>query len=716
MTDFPKVGEQFGAFLITGEIGHGGMGVVFSAQQQPLNRAVALKVLDPKFTTDPAFVARFTREGELLAKMNSPHVIQVYDHGRVGDCLYLAMQQVSGGDLAQFLHEHGPLPPALAADLTGQVASALADAHASGIIHRDIKPSNVLLTRTGQDLFAYLCDFGIAQADQSGLTQAGMFPGSLAFTAPERHEGRPADERSDLYSLGCLLWTLLRGSAPYAGTDFQIAQQHFTAPVPQLPGTGPVQAEINRLLAWLLAKDPAQRPGSAVEVVTALRALQRLAEANPSGPVSTSMPGSAGGADDATFGATRLRTADRTQPSQPSYPMVPALSGAPHAQPPHLQQAQLPPAQMQPPLRNRRSRTAVVAVAIVAAAAVIGGGGLWALTTLFSSASPPSVTTPVVSPTPSETASGEPTPGAEPTRGSVQHKTAEIWIGGNPHGVAVNPGSRLAFVANYGEDSISVVNIDSNTVVRKIDVGDEPQSVVVDAASGLLLVGCDGIPAVQIYDLQGYHLVGSVSTGTGPIRIATHSAQKLAYAVAQGSSKMEVISLSSRKLIETVDVGAHPRVIGVDERDQIAYIGHWGSNKISVIDLNSQSKLSDLKVGTNPNSIEIAAEARLAFVANYGGGKDGGGTVSVIDLDTRSVKKSINVDPGPSRLAVDEGAGVVYLTCLYAGKVNVIDLSSLTVVDRFGTARRPTGAGVDSSTGKLYVTSFDKHVVQVFAP
>ena len=121
------------------------MGVVFSAVQRPLNRTVALKVLDPRFTNDPEFIARFTREGEVLARMNSPHVIQVFDHGRIGDCLYLAMQQVTGGDLAEYLQRNGPLPPSLAADLAAQVASALADAHALGIIHRDIKPSNCLL-------------------------------------------------------------------------------------------------------------------------------------------------------------------------------------------------------------------------------------------------------------------------------------------------------------------------------------------------------------------------------------------------------------------------------------------------------------------------------------------------------------------------------------------------------------------------------------------
>ena len=697
MSQFPSVGDQFGAFEITGEIGHGGMGVVFSAVQRPLNRTVALKVLDPRFTNDPEFIARFTREGEVLARMNSPHVIQVFDHGRIGDCLYLAMQQVTGGDLAEYLQRNGPLPPSLAADLAAQVASALADAHALGIIHRDIKPSNILLARTGSDLFAYLCDFGIAQSASASVTRTGMLAGSLAFTAPERHEGRPADVRTDLYSLGCLLWCLLRAENPYTGTEFQVAQQHFTAPVPQVGGSGAVEVATNQVLASLMAKDPEQRPASALEAVASLRALKRVAET----------------VGDPTNSSTRMRPRSDFSPATPSAaPLTPLTTLAR----PHL--PQVAPAHSPQPLPQKKSgsrvRVALIAAAIVVATALIGSGGLWAASTLFASQPVAPVGTASSSALPAEEKAEQPTKTTTPLREPVRDVLDEVSVETHPHGVAVNPGSRLGFVANYDDASVSVINLDTDTVTRKIDVGEKPQSIVVDPASGLLLVGCDGVPAVQIYDLQGYRLVGSVSTGAGPIRLATHPAQKVAYAIAQGGSTMGVISLTNYKLIRTVKVGAKPRVIGIDERDQIAYIGHWDSNTLSVIDLNSQSKIADLKVGKNPNGIVIAPDARLAFVASFGKGQDGGGTVSVVDLDTRAVTKRINVDDGPSRLAVDEEADSVYLTCLYAKKVNVISLSSPRVTDRFSTDRRPTGAAVDTSTGKLYVTSFDQNVVQVF--
>lgn len=708
MTDFPQVGEQFGAFLITGVIGRGGMGVVFSAVQRPFNRPVALKVLDPRFSHDESFVARFIREGEVLAAVNSPHIIQVFDHGRIGDCLYLAMQHVGGGDLSAHLRQHGPLTPALAADLTAQVASALADAHRLGVIHRDIKPSNVLLARTGEDLFAYLCDFGIAQSAPSDLTLTGMLPGTPNFTAPERHAGHAADVRSDLYALGCLWWCLLTGRGPYAGTEFQIAEQHCTAPVPAVPVHGPLELATNQLLARLMAKEPAERPASAVEVVAALRGIQRIAEeqrapalpAVPATPVSPATP-TAAPRDVPTAAPTLTRAVMPPHPGRPVAPPPVAAASVTRERG-----------------RTRRLRTALTAVGIVLAAALLGGGGLLALSSALSPVSPvdPSPA-PAASPTRADSLSPEASAAAAAslTRQPVRKVTKEVEVGSNPHGLVVNPGSRLAFVANYGDSSVSVINIDSDTVVRKIDVGKNPQSVAVDPASGLLLVGCDGIPAVQIYDLQGYNLVGSVSTGDGPIRVAVHSSQKVAYAVAQGSSSMQVIDLDSHKLIRTVDVGAKPRVIEVDEQDQIAYIGHWDSSVVSVIDLRAQSKISELEVGRDPNSISVAPDARLAFVASYGDGRDGGGTVTVLDLDRRAVRTTIDVDAGPSRLTVDEPAGVVYLTCLYAQKVDVINLGTLTVSDRFSTAKRPTGAGTDSTTGKLYVTSFDDDVVQVFA-
>lgn len=697
VTDIPRVGDQFGAFRITDEIGRGGMGMVFNAVQLPLNRPIALKVLNPQLTTDVEFIARFEREAEVLARMNSPHVVQVYEHGRVGECLYLAMQHIAGGDLSRYLRRSGPLPLATALDLTGQIAAALADAHALGVIHRDIKPSNVLLARTGADLFAYLCDFGIAQSAQQGFTRAGTLAGTIEFTAPERHEGRPADARSDLYSLGCLLWCMVSGVNPYSGTDFQIAQQHFSAPVPQLASTGPVEVAINRLLATFMAKEPSQRPQSAVQAVTDLRAVQRLAESMRDEPAEP---------------LTQL--AQRRIPLTPETEQdvgVTMLASRPAAPPP-------PPPVPAPPARGRSTtRTVLITAAIVVATALVGGGGLWAFTTLSNgSASGAATGTPIAPSTNgAPPASSVPSASEAQTRESAREFVDEIRVGSQPHGIAMDVESRLAFVANYGDGSVSVLDLDTNSAVRKINVGRNPQNVAVDSASGVLLVGCDGSHKVQIYDLRDYRLIGSISTGDGPIRLAVDSSKKVAYAVAQGKSTMQVISLTTHKVVRTIPVAANPRVIALDQKDQIAYVGHWDSSTVSVIDLTTGYLVTNIRVGRNPNSIVISTGARVALVASHGVTHGTRGSVSVIDLDSRSVRQTIKADPEPSRIALDESAGVAYLTCLSAGKVNVIDLTSLEVVARLSTSPRPTGALVDPASGRLYVTSFDGNVVQVFS-
>jgi hypothetical protein len=248
------------------------MGVVFRATQVGLNRPVALKVLDPALAGDAEFTQRFEREASILASMSSPHVIQVFGHGRIDDCLYLATQYIAGGDLAQLLRRTGALQPTLALDLTGQVLAALADAHALGVIHRDVKPSNILLTSSGDRPFAYLADFGIAQNRESGLTRSGVVAGSWAYLAPERHAGEPAAATSDLYSAGCILWACLTGQAPYQGTDVQMAMAHANAPVPQLPGTDPQTVALNTLLARSLAKEPAHRYPSATAFLNDVQA------------------------------------------------------------------------------------------------------------------------------------------------------------------------------------------------------------------------------------------------------------------------------------------------------------------------------------------------------------------------------------------------------------------------------------------------------------
>ena len=283
----PSQGEQIGPYRIIREIGGGGMGVVYEAADDALDRTVALKLISPHLAADSAFRARFTREAQALAALDSPQVVHVYAHGEVDGRLYLATQLVPGGDLGAMLRHHGAPPATVALDLVAQVASGLADAHAAGLVHRDIKPANVLLRRRGDTMSAYLGDFGISRrlhAEDPEDVRTGTV-GTPSAMAPELHTGGEAGVASDVYALGCLLWSALSGHAPYRGaTEREVVRAHVEQPIPQLAGGSPLAIEINRILRAALAKDPADRYPSAAGLRDDLRNAGGLSPiASPSG-------------------------------------------------------------------------------------------------------------------------------------------------------------------------------------------------------------------------------------------------------------------------------------------------------------------------------------------------------------------------------------------------------------------------------------------------
>ncbi|MEO9324104.1 serine/threonine-protein kinase [Nocardioides sp. C4-1] len=274
----PGPGAELGPFRIGNRLGVGGMGIVFQALDTHLNRQVALKIITPHIGEDADFRARFTREAQAQASLDSPHVVQVYSFGEADGRLYIASQLIPDGDLGQMLHKHGRPPARIAVNLISQVADGLSDAHNAGLIHRDIKPANVLLRNREGQLHAYLGDFGIArQVGASQLTQAGGTVGTPSYMAPELHLGGEAGPASDIYSLGCLLWATLSGKAPYVGsTDYQVVMAHVEKPIPQLALTGPLAAEINRVLRTAMAKNPAERYRSAAAMRDDLKNVVRL--------------------------------------------------------------------------------------------------------------------------------------------------------------------------------------------------------------------------------------------------------------------------------------------------------------------------------------------------------------------------------------------------------------------------------------------------------
>ncbi|PUA81391.1 serine/threonine-protein kinase [Nocardioides currus] len=287
--------ERIGPYLVDRRLGVGGMGVVYAAHDEALQRPVALKVISPQLADDEEFRTRFVREARAMASLDSPHVVRVYAHGETDGQLWIATQLVPDGDLGTMLRRSGAPAPSQAVDLIAQVASGLADAHAAGLVHRDIKPANVLLKRTASTasgFTAYLADFGIARragGDHTGLTQGVV--GTPSYMAPELHTGGEAGIASDIYSLGCLLWSTLVGHAPFSGTsDYQVVSAHLEQPVPQLDGDSLEVREINRVLRTAMAKDPGARHRDAAALRDDLRTVQRMVDEAPTAVRAAAAP------------------------------------------------------------------------------------------------------------------------------------------------------------------------------------------------------------------------------------------------------------------------------------------------------------------------------------------------------------------------------------------------------------------------------------------
>ena len=263
-----------GRYELHRRLGRGGMAEVFLARDQLLDRPVAVKVLFPEFATDPSFVERFRREATAAANLNHPNVVGVYDWGEADSTYFIVMEYVDGRTLSEILRDEGPLHPDRVADVGADVAAALGFAHRNGVVHRDVKPGNVIVTSTG---LVKVADFGIARAitasSDDDLTQVGTVMGTAAYFSPEQARGEPVDPRSDLYSLGCVLYELVVGRPPFQGdSPVSIAYKHVhESPVPPRHHNVELPQALEAIILKCLAKNPGNRYPSAEDLRADLR-------------------------------------------------------------------------------------------------------------------------------------------------------------------------------------------------------------------------------------------------------------------------------------------------------------------------------------------------------------------------------------------------------------------------------------------------------------
>lgn len=467
-----------GQYAIRSVLGRGGMATVYLARQASMDRDVAVKVMAAELADDEQFVARFEHEAQLIARLQHPHILPVIDFGREDKHIYIVMQLVRGGSLDDRL-SRGPLPLPLAARMLGQIASALTFAHEQGIVHRDLKPNNVLLDERDN---AYLTDFGIAKmlAGTTKLTATGNILGTPAYMAPEQWRGELVDARTDIYSLGIMLYEMVIGQLPFSGdTPYTLMYKHFNdAPPPPRLANPDLDPDVEAIILRALAKKPDERFQSAEamaeEFVTALRA-------GPSRPKSAPAPEMEKTVIGEEAAPTRAPSApERGEPPTPPGSVPPTRAAQPVA-PPGRGGLN--------PLVIGAAALAVIAVVVVIALLALGGGGGKGKVAAVPTAT--ETGTPTETLVPSETPTETPTSTATP-------RTAFATVLSERGNVRRGPGFEYDVIATLSrEDEVIVVGVSEDGDWYQVVGGGIPGTGWV-SAEVVRISGNPNIPVVAL--------------------------------------------------------------------------------------------------------------------------------------------------------------------------------------------------------------------------
>ena len=499
-----------GRYEVHRRLARGGMAEVFLARDQALDRPVAVKILFPEYATDPAFVERFRREAQAAANLSHPNIVGVYDWGSESGTYYIVMEYVEGQSLAEVVRDAGPLHPRRAAEIIFEVAGALGFAHQRGVVHRDVKPGNVLISTSGT---SKVTDFGIARALSSpadDLTQAGSVMGTATYFSPEQAQGFPVDARSDLYSLGVVLYEILCGRPPFVGdSPVAIAYKHVQEwpPRPSQFVTG-VPAGLESVILKLLAKKPEQRYRSADDLRADLRRFldgqTTVAEEELARPAAAAAPVAA---------AAAATVVNPTVTADPSHTTVMPVAAAPIATDP-LEVDDQPPA-----------RTGLFVAVTLLLLAGLAALGFWLVTSLNDNSTDTGDTvlvTDTVGMTQDDAIAALKAQGFNPT---VQEEASDVAVAGTVIRQSPAANTRLAkgkdvlvFVST-GPANVAVPPVADLTeaAARKalVDAGfvvkvEQFESDTVPAGSAVETVPATGTPAPN-----GSEVLLRISTGAG---------------------------------------------------------------------------------------------------------------------------------------------------------------------------------------------------------
>jgi serine/threonine-protein kinase len=283
-------GQCLGGYQLEKEIGRGSMGMVYRGKQIALGREVAVKVLSQALAKDASYVARFIREAQIIAGLNHPNIVQIFDAGQQNGLLYFVMEYVQGPTIASLLHLDGTIPQYLAAEYAAQIADALDSAYRElNVIHRDIKPENLMLDRWGR---MKVMDFGLARATgHQKITVAKTLVGSIYYASPEQVWGHTLDNRSDIYALGAVLYEMVSGHRPFVGRSLpELTQTIVSSPLrPPSTYNPELSPELERIILAAMARDRNERYEQAILMARDLRALNLQAPDHPSFDMAPSL-------------------------------------------------------------------------------------------------------------------------------------------------------------------------------------------------------------------------------------------------------------------------------------------------------------------------------------------------------------------------------------------------------------------------------------------